>query len=244
MRAFVSYAHDDHKECLALLRAMGGTAREFGLNIWHDNRIGAGTAWNDEIQRNLEAADVFLVLISNNLLNSDYIRIHELPAIEAQHKLGGRLLLPVLLKRCHFQGWPFLSARQVFPSVAGRLKAVCSFRPQSDGHFEVIGKVRDELTTFQAEGQRRSAATGLPLKPAHQLASEALIEALEGLRLDAQDVHRNLRNLNDPSAGKPTQPALTIIELLLAVYLPRRMKRSPTRWNWCGACCWTCGLRH
>jgi hypothetical protein len=43
VKAFVSYAHDDHAACEALLRALRDTVRSFKLEVWHDTRIRPGT---------------------------------------------------------------------------------------------------------------------------------------------------------------------------------------------------------
>lgn len=43
VKAFVSYAHDDHAACEPLLRALRDTVRSFKLEVWHDTRIRPGT---------------------------------------------------------------------------------------------------------------------------------------------------------------------------------------------------------
>ncbi len=72
IRLFYSYSHkaeelrDQLEESLALLKRLGLIAG------WHDRKIGAGEEWKVAIDRNLEHAQVILLLVSASFLASDY----------------------------------------------------------------------------------------------------------------------------------------------------------------------------
>ena len=70
---FYSYAHEDEKlrdeldGHLALLRRKGV------IRPWHDRGIVPGQKWDEAIDRELSTADLILLLVSMDFLNSDYI---------------------------------------------------------------------------------------------------------------------------------------------------------------------------
>jgi hypothetical protein len=67
-RIFISYAHEDEdwreklEKQLAILRQQGL------IQTWHDRRIRAGSEWAGAIDRELEAADIVLLLVSADFL--------------------------------------------------------------------------------------------------------------------------------------------------------------------------------
>ena len=71
---FLSYSHKDEKEKDALLSHLR-VLEHAGLSIdlWSDDRIGAGEDWEREITEAMERASVAILLISHNFLTSDFI---------------------------------------------------------------------------------------------------------------------------------------------------------------------------
>jgi hypothetical protein len=51
---------------------LGVLKQENIIKIWWDRQILPGSNWNQEILRELEAADLILLLISANFLNSQF----------------------------------------------------------------------------------------------------------------------------------------------------------------------------
>ena len=72
IRLFYSHSHkddalrDELEEHLALLKRQGYIVG------WHDRRIGAGEEWKGQLDKNLEEAQIILLLISPSFLASDY----------------------------------------------------------------------------------------------------------------------------------------------------------------------------
>src|SRR5215510_8137880 len=78
IRLFVSYSHHDEKY-LEELRKYLETDRR--LDVWSDERIEAGEEWRKEIRTALAQADAAILLVSQDFLNSEFIRNHELPTL-------------------------------------------------------------------------------------------------------------------------------------------------------------------
>jgi TIR domain len=114
---FFSYAHkdeslrDDLSEHLSLLK------RDRVIQDWHDRQIPAGADWASEIDRNLNTADIILLLISASFLSSDYCWGNELKRAMERHEAREACVIPVILRPCDWQSSPFAKL-QAFPKDA------------------------------------------------------------------------------------------------------------------------------
>jgi XTP/dITP diphosphohydrolase len=66
MRIFISYAHKDAEQVLAIQRAL--EVHE----VWFDQRLSVGQTWWEEIERQIARADCFLYLMSPHSMQSEY----------------------------------------------------------------------------------------------------------------------------------------------------------------------------
>jgi internalin A len=82
-RAFISYSRKDKKWLDELLITLKPLERN-GLDVWCDERMKAGTKWQEELQKALDETKVAILLVTPNFLDSTFIYNTELPAfIEA-----------------------------------------------------------------------------------------------------------------------------------------------------------------
>ena len=63
-----------------------------------------GEEWAGEIDHNLEKADVILLLVSADFLNSDYCYDIELRRAMERHEAGDAVVVPIILRECDWQG--------------------------------------------------------------------------------------------------------------------------------------------
>ena len=107
IRLFYSYSHKDEalrdelEEHLALLKRQGCIVG------WHDRRIGAGDEWKGQLDKNLEEAQIILLLISPSFLASDYCYDIETKRALERHDKGEAKVIPVLLRPVDWEGAPF-----------------------------------------------------------------------------------------------------------------------------------------
>jgi hypothetical protein len=117
VNVFVSYSHRDAKylgDDSLLGYLSGGLARE-RFRFWHDERIEAGELWDERIRKEIDRADVALVLVSQAFLNSRYCQDQEIERfLEARRKAGLRIV-PVVLSPCDWSSYPWLAATQALP---------------------------------------------------------------------------------------------------------------------------------
>ncbi|MBP6490561.1 MAG: toll/interleukin-1 receptor domain-containing protein, partial [Thauera sp.] len=104
---FYSYAHEDEPlrdeldGHLALLRRKGV------IRPWHDRGIVPGQQWDEAIDAQLTRADLILLLVSKDFLNSDYIWGKELAVAIARAERGDASVVPVLLRAVDIEDAPF-----------------------------------------------------------------------------------------------------------------------------------------
>src|SRR5258708_7682501 len=69
---FISYSHADEKLKESFLKHLKPLERMNLISSWHDRKLLAGDDWGAEISQNLEKADVVLLLVSIDFINSKY----------------------------------------------------------------------------------------------------------------------------------------------------------------------------
>ena len=106
-RIFISYAREDEDLREKLEKQLAILRRQRLIETWHDRRIGAGAEWAGAIDRELEAADVVLLLVSADFLASDYINDIELKRAMERHEAGTATVIPVILRPCLWQRGDF-----------------------------------------------------------------------------------------------------------------------------------------
>jgi hypothetical protein len=92
---FISYAHEDEPETavgdevkwLSFVAGYLDPAVTQGLaDLWVDNLMRGGEAWDAEIKATLEACDVFILLVSRHSLASTYILSTEIATIKQRQQ--------------------------------------------------------------------------------------------------------------------------------------------------------------
>lgn len=107
-RAFISYSHVDHKHLKRVLVHLRPLERDGRVVIWEDNRLQGGADWREEIEREISACSVAILLVSADFLASDFIVNEELfPILKGAQDRGLRVL-SLILKPCRFARVPEL----------------------------------------------------------------------------------------------------------------------------------------
>src|SRR3954467_8205178 len=97
-RVFYSYSHADIKMLEKLRKHMAMLRRQGLIAEWYDRAIEAGSEWRQEIEQELEAADVILLLVSADFLPSEFGYEEEMSRAIERARGGEALLIGVLLR--------------------------------------------------------------------------------------------------------------------------------------------------
>ncbi len=106
---FISYAHVDDALRAGLRTHLSTLEREGLVHAWDDREILGGDAWADEIDARLNRADVILLLVTADFINSQYCYGKELArALERNADPNDRaIVIPVILRQCDWQNTLF-----------------------------------------------------------------------------------------------------------------------------------------
>lgn len=153
-KVFFSYSHVDEGMRDQLEVQLSMLKRQGIIETWHDRRIGAGQDIDASISRNLEDAEIILLLVSPNFLASDYCYDREMLRAMSRHTAGEAIVIPIILRACDWHPAPF-----------GKLNAVPSDgRPisqavdQDQAFLEVAKAIREAAKRLQIQAQPTARA--------------------------------------------------------------------------------------
>jgi CheY-like chemotaxis protein len=112
---FISYSHQDEQEKETLLSHLGVLKGAGLIDLWSDDRIGAGKDWQQEIDQAMAQAHVAILLISANFLNSDFILRREVPVLLKRRQGEGLAVFPIIAKACAWRSVGWLAKMNVKP---------------------------------------------------------------------------------------------------------------------------------
>lgn len=141
LHVFVSYSHQDEEIKNEFLKHLSPLKRRNLIADWHDRKIEAGTQWEHIISENLKNADIIVLLISIDFINSDYCYDIEMETALDRESAGQAVIIPVIARSCMWKQTRF-SAFQALPT---------------DGKAIATWPYRDEALTVVAEGIQQVA---------------------------------------------------------------------------------------
>ena len=114
LKLFYCYAHEDKLLRDALAKHLGILRRKELITDWHNRDINAGQEWKKEIDTNLNMADIILLLIIPNFVDSEYCNSIEMNRALKRNENRSARVIPVILRPGDYEGAPF-STLQVLP---------------------------------------------------------------------------------------------------------------------------------
>jgi len=155
---FYSYAHEDEALRDELAGHLKIMERRGVIRPWHDRSIVPGQKWDGEISDHLVNADLVLLLVSKDFINSDYIWSHELDVAMKRHAHGEASVVPVMLRAVDITDAPF-AALQGLPTD---LKPVTSWPNRDEAWTDVAKGVRRTVEQIQARWSQRPPSPPIP----------------------------------------------------------------------------------
>jgi len=196
---FCSYSHEDR---LLQRRFHAHTAdlrRRKQVQVWTDQRIGAGGDWEGEIDAHLNTADLIVLLISADFMNSDFCYTKEMTrALERQAAKEARVI-PIIIQPCDWTDAPF-AALQALPPDA---KAVTLWPNQEEAwSFVAIGLKKAVLAVLDESRQRVDLAKASAIMS--QLGADVVKQQMERTRILRATQRKILEITADVQAAQTT----------------------------------------
>src|SRR6266568_7511292 len=114
---FFCYAREDEALQKELAKQLSILKRQGHYFIWHDREITPGQEWEREIDSHLKKAQIILLLVSPDFMDSDYCYGIEMKQALERHLAGEARVIPIILRPVHWEGAPF-SKLQALPTDA------------------------------------------------------------------------------------------------------------------------------
>ena len=99
---FVIYTLADKDIMHHLLRHSDPLNEAFDLSIWHDDPIIPGQPWKSYFESRIHHTDIFLLLVSDDFMNSQFIKQIEFKAVIDRHKENKSVVIPIIIDNCQW----------------------------------------------------------------------------------------------------------------------------------------------
>jgi hypothetical protein len=139
MKAFISYSHADDSYLALFQKHLAQLRREGSISDWTDNAISAGGSLDNEINKALNEAEIFIALVSPDYLNSNYCYDKEFAEAQRRYEEGSLKIVPVILEPCDWQNTPFGSIKAL-PKDG---KAVALWNNRNTAMMDVTAHLRN-----------------------------------------------------------------------------------------------------
>lgn len=135
---FYSYAREDKNLVKDLIASLGLLRQQGVIKNLFDCQIVPGQEWDQVIRQQLEKAEIILLCVSSDFLNSDYIYGVELEAAMNRHQAGTATVIPVILRSADWSEAPFAKL-QALPAEA---RAITSWSNLDEAFTDVASGIR------------------------------------------------------------------------------------------------------
>lgn len=152
-----SYSHADEALRNELEKHLAPLKRQGLIETWHDRRIIAGQEFDREIGRHFAEADIVLLLISPDFINSDYCYDIEMVQSLERHHAGQAVVIPVILRLCHWHDLPF--GKLLAATVDGT--PVTQFPTLDEGFYQVVDAIKRALKHLDRPAPRPKALAAM-----------------------------------------------------------------------------------
>jgi len=163
---FYSYAHEDEALRDELRGHLKILERRGLLSSWHDREITPGEDWHSRIDAQLQMADLVLLLVSKDFIESDYIFGRELTVAMQRHEAGLSTVVPIVVRAIDIEpedrdAFPFLRLQ----GLPTDLRPVTSWPNRDEAWTNVAKGLRATVKAIhekKAAAAPRSARRGMP----------------------------------------------------------------------------------
>ncbi|SRR6266516_2569627 len=143
---FFCYAREDEEFRQSLEKQLRALRRQGLITLWHDRQIPPGTEWEGEINRHLNSAQIILLLVSPDFIDSDYCFGIEMRRAMERHQRGEARVIPVILRPTLWQGAPF-GKLQALPTDAIPVTSK-KWHNQDEAFFTIAEGIKKVIEDF------------------------------------------------------------------------------------------------
>jgi hypothetical protein len=192
LKLFISYSHQDKITYLPeLLSYLKSKYLSESVLIWHDQDISPGDEWDDDIKENLATADIIVLLISQDFLNSGYIDKIELKKSIERHHKGECAVIPLFIRHCPLDNYEDITKLQGLPRD---MRFISDMGREKDAAYtEILIGIKDKADKLiENRKNRKKGSAGVVDAVAHLQVNPASTPiAIEDLDQNSKLLERN-----------------------------------------------------
>ncbi|HEY1348821.1 MAG TPA: TIR domain-containing protein [Ktedonobacteraceae bacterium] len=155
---FCCYARKDRPFLLQLRAHLTLLERTGLLRLWADTDIGAGMEWESEISSHLKTAQIILLLVSSDFIESDYCYGFELQRAMERHARKETRVIPIIVRPTLWHDSPF-GKLQALPSDG---KPIADWLSQENAFQGIAASIRRIALSL---ANNRDVTASLPSPP-------------------------------------------------------------------------------
>src|SRR5437660_1991822 len=140
---FISYAHEDERLYIKLRKYLRSLERIKDVEVWSDRNIRGGAEWEREMSFYLNTAQIVLLLISPDFMDSDYCYNVEMKRAMERHEAEKAIVIPIILRPVFWEDAPFAKL-QVLPTNAKPVTSKAWYT-QGDAFLDVVQGIRNVI---------------------------------------------------------------------------------------------------
>ncbi len=150
LKTFIIYSSKDRDLHDELVNHLQPLVDRKLIRLWSDKEIAPGERWDAAIKRNLQNADIFLMLISVDFYNSSYIREEEFRTAVERLEAGLSLVIPIIVRDCDWKSFPVISELQVLPPGGYAISDSDHWGNRDKAFVTVIKRLRESIEKLHA----------------------------------------------------------------------------------------------
>jgi len=148
---FISYSHKDERYREELVAHLSNLKRQDIIAAWYDREISPGADWASEIDTNLNNAQIILLLISSDFMNSEYCNGIEMKQALERHEAREALVIPIILRPVDWEDAPFANL-QVRPTYA---RPVSKWDDHDEAYLDIVQGIRMAINELKPASEKR-----------------------------------------------------------------------------------------
>ena len=148
---FICYAREDEDYRKSLEKQLRVLKRQHLINVWHDREIAPGMEWQQEIDSHLNAANVILLLVSPDFMDSDYCYGIEMVKAMERHERREAYVIPIIIRPIYWEKAPF-GKLQALPRDGVPVSSH-TWHSLDEAFFNVAEGIRKVIESIQEEHQ-------------------------------------------------------------------------------------------
>jgi hypothetical protein len=152
---FCSYAHKDESFRNRLEISLRILQRQHLIELWTDRLIVAGQSFHDVLNREINRADIILLLVSFDFIASDYCWDIEMRRALERHEAGDAVVIPILLRPCPWEDSPFGS----LAALPREGRPINTFDDPDEAYLEIVTEIKRAITSRSAKPAQGAGRT-------------------------------------------------------------------------------------